>query len=81
MKENEVRVIFEQENLDTKDVESSLMISVIESLAQAENESRSDNIKWGVRQRASQGTSKLYDRKCKDYFQSVSWWQNYFRYS
>lgn len=31
----------------TKDVESSLMISIIESLAQAENESRSDNIKWG----------------------------------
>ena len=47
MKEFGVRVIFEQESLDTKDVESSLMISIIESLAQAENESRSDNIKWG----------------------------------
>lgn len=49
MKEFGVRVIFEQESLDTKDVESSLMISIIESLAQAENESRSDNIKWGMR--------------------------------
>lgn len=67
MKEYEVRVIFEQENLDTKDVESSLMISIIESLAQAENEARSDNIKWGIRQRAAQGTSKLYDRKCYGY--------------
>lgn len=67
MKECEVRVIFHQENLDTKDVESSLMISIIESLAQAENESRSDNIKWGIRQRAAQGTSKLYDRKCYGY--------------
>ena len=64
MKECGVRVIFDQESLDTKDVESSLMISIIESLAQAENESRRDNIKWGIRQRAAQGTSKLYDRKC-----------------
>lgn len=67
MKEYDVRVIFEQENLDTKDVESSLMISIIESLAQAENEARSDNIKWGIRQRAAQGISKLYDRKCYGY--------------
>ena len=67
MKEFGVRVIFEQESLDTKDVESSLMISIIESLAQAENESRSDNIEWGMRQRAAQGTSKLYDRKCYGY--------------
>lgn len=67
MKECGVRVVFEQERLGTKDVESSLMISIIESLAQAENESRSDNIKWGVRQRAAQGTSKLYDRKCYGY--------------
>lgn len=67
MKECGVRVIFEQENLDTDDVESSLMISIIESLAQAENESRSDNIKWGMRQRAAQGISKLYDRKCYGY--------------
>lgn len=67
MKEYGVRVVFEQENLDTKDVESSLMISIIESLAQAENESRSDNIKWGMRQRAALGISKLYDRKCYGY--------------
>lgn len=67
MKDCEVRVIFRQENLDTKDVESSLMISIIESLAQAENETRSDNIKWGIRQRAALGTSKLYDRKCYGY--------------
>lgn len=67
LRESDVRVIFEQENLYTKDVESSLMISVIESLAQAENESRSENIKWGIHQRAAKGTSKLYDRRCYGY--------------
>ncbi len=62
-----VRVIFEQEVLDTADTDNDLMISIIESIAQAENESRSDNIKWGIKQRAAQGTSKLYNRKCYGY--------------
>ena len=62
-----IRVIFEQEQLDTADTDSDLMISIIESIAQAENESRSDNIKWGIKQRAAQGTSKLYNRKCYGY--------------
>lgn len=62
-----VRVIFEQEELDTANMDSDLMISIIESLAQAENESRSENIKWGIKQRVASGTSKLYDRKCYGY--------------
>lgn len=62
-----VRVIFEQEELDTANTDSDLMISVIESFAQAENESRSENIKWGIKQRAASGISKLYDRKCYGY--------------
>ena len=62
-----VRVIFEQEELDTANIDSSLMISIVESIAQAENESRSDNIKWGIKQRAASGTSKLYNRKCYGY--------------
>lgn len=62
-----VRVIFEQEQLDTADTDNDLMISIIESIAQVENESRSDNIKWGIKQRSAQGTSKLYNRKCYGY--------------
>ena len=58
-----IRVIFEQESLDTANTDSDLMISIIGGIAQAENESRSDNIKWGIKQRAAQGTSKLYNRK------------------
>ena len=62
-----VRVIFEQEELDTANTDSDLMISIIESFAQAEKESRSENIKWGIKQGAASGTSKLYDRKCYGY--------------
>jgi len=67
LKLHDVRVIFEQEHLDTADTNNDLMISIIESIAQAENESRSYNIKWGIIQRAAQGTSKLYGRKCYGY--------------
>ena len=62
-----VRVIFEGNSLDTANTDSDLMVAVMESIAQAENESRSENIKWGIKQRAAQGTSKLYDRKCYGY--------------
>ena len=48
MKVAGVRIIFNQENLDTDEVDSNLMISVMESLAQAENESRSENIRLGL---------------------------------
>ncbi|GEN57964.1 hypothetical protein GCM10012290_05440 [Halolactibacillus alkaliphilus] len=67
LREYNVRVIFEQEGLDTADTDSELMISIIESIAQTENESRSENIKWGYRRHAAQGTSKLYNRKCCGY--------------
>lgn len=62
-----VRVIFEQENLDTDEVDSNLMISVMESLAQAENESRSENIRMGLAMKAANGTSGLYKRKLYGY--------------
>ncbi len=66
-----VRVIFEQEALDTANTDSDLMISILESIAQEENESRSDNIRWGIKQRAAQGTLKLYNRKCYGYKNDV----------
>ena len=62
-----MRIIFKQEELDTLTAGSSLLISTVEACTQAENETRSDNIKWGIRQRAAQGISKLYDRKCYGY--------------
>lgn len=67
LKSHGIRVIFEQEELDTANTDSDLIISVIESVAQAENESRSENIKWGIKNRAASGKSKLYDRKCYGY--------------
>ena len=67
-----VRIIFEQENLDTAEVDSDLMISVMESLAQAENESRSENIRMGLAIRAANGTSGLYKRKLYGYTKNIN---------
>lgn len=63
-----IRVIFEQENLDTADTDNELIITILEAVAQAENESRSANIKWGLEKRAANGSSGLYNRKCYGYF-------------
>lgn len=62
-----VRVVFATEEIDTEKDDYRLYISINEAFAQAENESRSYNIKWGNKQRAASGTSKLYDRKCYGY--------------
>ena len=62
-----VRVIFEEESLDTDEVDSNLLISVMESFAQAENETRSVNIRMGLVFRAANGTSGLYNRKLYGY--------------
>lgn len=67
LREAEVRIIFRQEELDTLTVGSSLLISTIEACTQAENETRSDNIKWGIKQRASNGNLGFYRRKCYGY--------------
>lgn len=67
LRESQVRIILKQEELDTLTVGSSLLISTIEACTQAENETRSANIKWGIKQRASNGSLGFYRRKCYGY--------------
>ncbi len=66
------RVIFDEEHLDTSKADSEMLISIIESLSQAENESRSDNIRRGLTMRAATGSSRLYKRKAYGYKQNES---------
>ena len=67
LRESQVRIIFKQEELDTLTARSSLLISTVEACTQAENEIRSANIKWGIKQRASNGSLGFYRRKCYGY--------------
>jgi site-specific DNA recombinase len=62
-----VEVIFDEEGLSTIDPKSPLVISVFEGIAQAENESRRQNISWGIRRKVEKGTASLLNRKCYGY--------------
>ncbi|NHI68490.1 recombinase family protein [Lactococcus garvieae] len=63
----DVRVIFKDDNLDTAKDDHTLIIQITEAIAQAENESRSDAIKWGHQKREEHGLSKLYNRPAFGY--------------
>ncbi len=62
-----VRVIFENEEIDTSKYESEFLITLIEAFAQEESYNRSENICWGIEKGMKDGTSKLYNRRCFGY--------------
>lgn len=61
------RIIFEKDKIDTETVKDELLISIIEACDQAENDWRSENIRLGLKYRAEDGTSGLYNRACYGY--------------
>lgn len=65
-----IEVIFERENLSSKDRDSDLVMALSASLAQAESESLSAAIKWGLKRGFESGESELYTRKCYGYNKS-----------
>jgi DNA invertase Pin-like site-specific DNA recombinase len=65
-----IEVIFNQENISSKDRDSDLVMALSASLAQSESESLSVAIKWGLKCGFKSGESKLYTRKCYGYSQS-----------
>ncbi len=52
-----VDVKFEVENLSLRDPKSMLLMTIYSALAQEESETRSYNIRWGIRQGFKNGTS------------------------
>ena len=50
-----ISVFFEEHNIDTKMVTSEMLTAVLASCAQAESESISKNMKWGIRARMEKG--------------------------
>ncbi len=62
-----IKIIFDDDSISTGDGTSELMISLLEAIAQEENENRSQNVYWGIKKKAMDGTSALYNRKCYGY--------------
>lgn len=55
LKENNVEVFFEKENIWTFDSKGELLITIMSSLAQEESRSISENVTWGLRKRLADG--------------------------
>lgn len=55
LKDKGVGVYFEKENIDTLDSKSELLLTILSSLAQEESRSISENTRWGIQKRFSQG--------------------------
>ncbi|CAC9931992.1 resolvase protein [Aedoeadaptatus coxii] len=51
-----VGIYFEKENIDTRTMESELMLSILSSLAESESRSISENNKWSIKKRFQSGT-------------------------
>ena len=55
LKEREIEVYFEKENINTLDAKGELLITIMSSLAQEESRSISENVAWGKRAKAASG--------------------------
>lgn len=62
-----IAIHFDEENLQTDNASHRIIITTHEAVAEAENENRSRSIRWGIKQKARNGTSSLFDRKCYGY--------------
>ena len=51
-----IAIYFEKENINTEDMESELMLSILSSLAESESVSISENNKWSIQKRFQNGT-------------------------
>ena len=59
LKEKNVEVYFEKENIYTLDSKGELLITIMSSLAQEESRSISENVTWGHRKRFADGKVSL----------------------
>lgn len=62
-----IEVIFRDDNISSMDEQGELVLTLIASIAQEDNQSRRLNIRWGRQRSAENGTSELYRKKCYGY--------------
>ncbi|MEF2113525.1 recombinase family protein [Clostridium frigoriphilum] len=62
-----VDVYFEVKNISISETSKTFLLSILNAVAQADSESRSQNIRWGIQRGFETGNSKFYNRKCYGY--------------
>ena len=63
-----IGVIFEKENINTLDMDSEMLITMLGAFAQAESESISRNVAWGNRQAIREGKVPVNFKRLYGYF-------------
>ena len=59
LKELGIAVIFEKENMNTLEIDSEILITMLGAFAQSESESISANVRWGIRQAMKEGRATI----------------------
>ena len=67
LKEHGIAVIFEKENINTLEADSEMLITMMGAFAQAESESISANVRWGIRQAMREGKASIHYEKLYAY--------------
>jgi len=70
LKEYGVEVYFEDQQIGSLKPEAELNISLYCTVAEGENKSHSEDVRWGLKRHAENGTSKLYNKPCYGYRQN-----------
>ena len=62
-----IAIIFEEQNINTLEIDSEMLVTMMGAFAQAESESLSGNVQWGIRQAMREGRVHYQYR----------WWYGY----
>lgn len=67
LKEHNIPVIFEKENVNTMDGKGELLLTILSSLAQEESRNISENVKWGIARKFEKGKVVVNHNKFMGY--------------
>ena len=67
LKERQIRILFEKENIDTMDNTGELLITILSSQAQEESRNLSENTRWGIIRKFEQGIVQVNHKKFMGY--------------
>ncbi len=67
LKDKNIAVFFEKENINTMDSKGEIMLTIMASLAQQESQSLSQNVKLGIQYRYQQGEVQVNHKRFLGY--------------
>ncbi|WP_445238575.1 recombinase family protein [Lysinibacillus sp. FSL P2-0066] len=67
LKDKNIAVFFEKENINTMDSKGEVLLTIVASLAQQESQSLSQNVKLGIQYRYQQGEVQINHKRFLGY--------------